>query len=67
MDMVACSAFQTSYTNCVLAAARRGRKEDHINTELAVLQPEVSIVKLLLQIITKQTSFSMLAANVSLQ
>ena len=39
MDMVACSALQTSYTNCVFAAARRGRKEDHINTELAVLQP----------------------------
>lgn len=39
MDMVACSALQTSYTNCVLAAVRRGREEDHINTELAVLLP----------------------------
>lgn len=39
MDMVACSALQTSYTNCVLAAVGRGKEEDHINTELAVLQP----------------------------
>lgn len=39
MDTAACSALQTSYTNCVLAAVGRGREEDHINTELAVSQP----------------------------
>lgn len=39
MDTVACSALQTSYTNCVLAAAEEGGKEDHINTQLAALQP----------------------------
>lgn len=67
MDRVACAALQTSYTNCLFAAAGRGRKEDHINTELAALQLQVSIAELLLQIIMKQTLFSMLAANVSLQ